>query len=93
MNEPQQSQTNDIWRGVGIALLFHLVQIPLALLTLFMSLIFLGLTQLIYIIPAIIIYKRKGRPGVVKGLIIAAAITFLLNAACTGIFFFNFNLH
>jgi hypothetical protein len=37
---------------------------------------------MLYIGPAIAIYKTKGRPGVVKGLIIAAAITFLLNGAC-----------
>ncbi|MGH9837887.1 MAG: hypothetical protein ACREEM_03800 [Blastocatellia bacterium] len=83
MDEQRSQQSNDVWRGIGLALLFHLIQIPLAVVTLFISLIFIGLTQLLYIIPAIVIYKRKGRPGVVKGLIIAAAVTFLLSATCT----------
>ena len=38
-------------------------------------------------LPAIIFYWRDGRRGVVKGLIIAAAITFLLNATCAALVF------
>ena len=89
-----RSDRNDLWRGIGMALLLHLIQVPLALITTFISLIFVGLTQLIYIIPAIIFYRRDGRSDVVKGLIIVAAITFLLNAACTGLFFASLsNMH
>jgi hypothetical protein len=47
--------------------------------------------QLVYIIPAITFYWRGGWRGVVKGLIIGAAITFLLNATCTVIIFAAFN--
>ena len=75
--------------GLGLLLLLHLIQIPLAALTLGISLIVLGLSQLVYVIPAIIIYRRKGRPGIVKGLIIGAAITLLLNGTCTALFFLN----
>jgi len=83
------SQQREIWRGVGLAFLLHMIQIPLTFVTsfFFLSLIFIGISQLLYIVPAIVIYQRKGRPGVVKGLIIAAAITFLLNATCTVIVF------
>lgn len=49
------------------------------------SLNFIGLSQLIYVIPAILIAWRKGRHDILKGLIIGAAITFLLNAACWGL--------
>jgi hypothetical protein len=87
------SHQAEIWRGIGLALLLHLIQIPLAAVTVFISLIFLGLSQLLYIVPAIFIYRNKGRPGVVKGLIIAAAITFLLNATCTALVFSNLNIH
>jgi len=83
--EGQHSGQGEIWRGIGLALLMHSIQIPLAAVTVFFSLIFLGISQLLYIVPAIFIYRRKGRPGVVKGLIIAAAITFLLNATCTAL--------
>ena len=89
-----RSEQNDLWRGIGLALLLHLIQVPLALLTTFISLIFVGLSQLVYIIPAIVVYRRDGRSDVVKGLIIVAAITFLLNAACTGLFFASLsNMH
>jgi hypothetical protein len=89
--EEQRSKHADIWRGVGLAFLMHLIQIPFAVVTAFISLIFVGVSQLAYIIPAIIFYHRDGRPGVVKGLIIAAAITFLLNATCTVIIMTGLN--
>jgi len=88
MNE-QQASSRDVWLGLGLAFLLHLIQVPLALATVALSLIFIGASQLVYIIPAIIIVKRKGRPGLVKGLIIGASITFLLNAACTGLVLMN----
>lgn len=90
--QEQRSQQGEIWLGIGLALLMHLIQIPLALLTMFPSFIFIGVSQLLYVIPAIVIYYRKGRRGVVKGLIIAAAITFLLNATCT-VIVFNLDFH
>jgi hypothetical protein len=44
----------------------------------------IGLTQLVYMVPAIVIALRRGRTSLAKGLIIGAAVTFLLNAACWG---------
>jgi len=44
-----------------------------------------GATQLLYMIPAILIYRRKGRTDVAKGITIVAAITLLLNASCFGL--------
>lgn len=75
--------------GLGLLLLLHLIQIPLAVISMGMSLIAIGLVQLVYLIPAVIIYKKQNRPGVVKGLIIGAALTFLLNGTCTALFFLN----
>ena len=83
----ERSQQWEIWRGIGLALLLHLIQIPFAFVTSFFSLIFIGVSQLVYLIPAILHYRSLGRRGVVKGLIIAAAITFLLNATCAAIVF------
>lgn len=91
--QEQPSQQGEIWRGVGLALLLHLIQIPLAVATYFFSLIFIGVSQSLYIVPAIVVYHRKGRPHVVKGLIIAAAITFLLNATCSVLVLGNLNVH
>ncbi len=87
------SRQREIWRGVGLAFLLHLIQLPLGLLTSAISLVFVGISQLIYIIPAIIFYGRGGRRGVVIGLAIAAAITLLLNATCTVIVFTSLSFH
>lgn len=76
-----------------MAALLHLIQIPLAVFTMFVSLIFVGISQLVYIIPAIIFYWRDGRRSVVTGLVIAAAITFLLNATCTVLVFSSLSFH
>src|SRR5215475_6214268 len=92
-SEGQPSRQAEIWRGIGLALLLHLIQIPLAALTMFISLVFMGISQLVYIIPAIIFYYRGGRRGAVKGLIIAAAVTFLLNATCSALVLGNLNVH
>lgn len=83
----QGGQKREIWLGIGAGLLLHLIQIPLAAVTGFVSLVFIGVSQLLYIIPAIVIYGRRRRPGIVKGLAIAAALTFLLNATCAAIIF------
>src|SRR5262249_26223162 len=45
-----------------------------------------GVSQLIYMVPAILIARRRGRMGLAKGLIIAASLAFLLNASCFVLF-------
>ena len=84
------------WAGFGLSLLLHLLQIPIGMVLslfdaeLFMfSLLFIGLSQLLYMIPAMVIVGIKGKPHLVKGLIIGASIVCLLNAACTGLVFFS----
>jgi threonine/homoserine/homoserine lactone efflux protein len=67
---------NVLYTVLWIAMMFHLPKM------LFFSIFFIGATQLLYIGPAIWYYRRKQRPGVVKGLIIAAAVTALLNGMC-----------
>jgi hypothetical protein len=51
----------------------------------FLFFLLIGITQLVYVIPALVILHRRGQPKAVKGLIIGATITFLLNAACWGL--------
>jgi hypothetical protein len=41
-----------------------------------------GLTQLIYVVPAVYLARAKGWSDVAKGLIIGASILLLLNTAC-----------
>ena len=68
--------------GVGIFLARHLQAFGIG-----MWLIFgFGVTQLIYMLPAILIARRRGRTGIAKGLIIAASLAFLLNASCFALF-------
>lgn len=71
-----------IWKGIGLLALLHLIQIPLY--PLILPLIFIGVSQLAYLVPAVIIQGKKGRVDTVKGLWIGAGITFLVNAACFG---------
>lgn len=48
----------------------------------FNSFIFIGLTQLIYVIPIVFWLKRRQRWGLMKGVIIGAILTALLNGGC-----------
>jgi hypothetical protein len=61
------------WYNLGIVLVYGLFGI--------------GLAQLIYVIPAIIVLKRRRKLGWMKGVIIGAVITALLNGGCWLIFF------
>jgi hypothetical protein len=45
-----------------------------------------GVTQLIYMVPAILVARRRGNMGRAKGLIIAASLAFLLNGSCFVLF-------
>jgi hypothetical protein len=90
----QQSGGSAGW-GIGLTLLLHILQIPIAALVslvssdpyaFFLPLIFFSITQLVYIIPALLIAMYVGKPHIVKGLLIGAGISMLLNAACAGLF-------
>jgi hypothetical protein len=45
----------------------------------------LGVTQVVYMGPAIYVAYQRGRPNIGKGLLIGAAITLALTAACWAI--------
>jgi Co/Zn/Cd efflux system component len=53
----------------------------------FFSPMVIGVTQLFYVIPAYRKFSRGPNPQWAKGVLIAAAITFLLNASCWGLMF------
>jgi len=82
---------------IAIPLLWELIflisainsAIPTALLTFFTTeyrFLFLlavpGLTQLIYVIPLVFWLKKREKWGLMKGIIIGAVITALLNGTC-----------
>ena len=87
-------RNDSVWAGIGLTLGLHIVfgMIFMGILNLInpnwvLAVFYPGLTQLLYIVPLCLIFKKRGQVGMVKGLIIGAAITFLLNAACSGMFF------
>ena len=86
-----ESKGSVAW-GVGQVLLLHVLQLPVAAMTIGLSLAVMSVSQLIYVIPALIIARRKGHEDTVKGIIIAASVTVLLNIACTGYVFYNFKI-
>jgi len=90
-NDSDEYKGSVAW-GIGQILLWHLAQIPIAYMTIFISLALISVSQLAYVVPAIIIARRKGHENTVKGIVIAASLTALLNIACTGYFFYSFKL-
>ena len=83
-----ESKGSVAW-GIGQVVLLHVVQLPVAAMTIGLSLAVMSVSQLIYVIPALIIARRKGHEDTVKGIIIAASVTALLNIACTGYVFYG----
>jgi hypothetical protein len=79
--EPAESP-GSIGRGIGLLLLLHLVQLVLLPVG---GVFYIGLSQLLYVVPAAIVLARRGRSQTHKGLWIGAGITFLLNATCFGV--------
>ena len=47
----------------------------------------IGIAQLVYVVPLLIWTRSKGERSTFKGIVIAASVTFLLNAACFGVLF------
>jgi hypothetical protein len=76
---------------VALSFLLHVVFLPMlwfSKLGIFV-LLFFGVSQLVYVIPAIVWAAAGKRNELLKGLLIGAGISFLLNALCTaGVFLF-----
>src|SRR5713226_8350659 len=83
-----------IWLGLGLTLMLHVVAQVATVFILgaiisgerglylaFLPMMYIGVSQLVYMIPAILIARRKGETETAKGLIVGASLTFLLNAA------------
>ena len=73
-----------IAKGMGLVALGHLIWVvfPLAYFG-------IGLGQILYVVPLALYLQSKGKTGMVQGVFIATAITFLLNATCFGIVLLN----
>lgn len=78
--EPPRRHGVEIWKGIGLTALLHLI--PLVFPALYFG---IGIVQFLYLIPALILCRKNS--GMQQGILIAAGITFLLNAACFGFVF------
>ena len=88
-----KSKGKRILSGIFLLLVLHAVVIltlrilayiiliinPTVASYLIFSLFYIGLLQLLYVIPLAILLRRKRQPSKMKGVIIGAVITFLLN--------------
>jgi hypothetical protein len=75
-----------IWFGISVLLTiaFPFFNRNYNVFLLFIPIVALSLTQIIYVVPAYIYFTRKQRPEVGKGINLGAIITLLINGACFG---------
>jgi hypothetical protein len=91
MDELQQPKSEgSILAGFGLAAAINLGAVVVGVITLAMVvgifiLLGIGLVQAAWIIPMVVTFRKSGKRETAKGVIIAAAITFLLNAGCWGL--------
>jgi hypothetical protein len=52
-------------------------------------LLWIGVAQLLWMLPAYVVYRRRGETETAKGLLIVTGLVFLLNASCWGFFWSN----
>jgi len=52
--------------------------------------LFIGAFQWLYLVPLILVIRKKALTSMVQGLLIGGGVVFLLNAACYGLVFFAF---
>jgi len=95
MNDVIAPEQGSIGRGIGLVLALHAgAALVCAMIGLAASgdamnglvpFLGIGLFQLLYVVPALVIVLRKKQMRTAKGIQIALGITFLLNAACFGV--------
>ena len=90
MSEPglppveQPQNPGNIWAGFGLAAIINIVAAIAGIFTIVITL-GIGVVQAAWIIPMVIAFRKSGRTETAKGVIIAACVTFLLNAGCWGV--------
>jgi hypothetical protein len=98
----EEQPKGSVGLGLGLTLVLHIVfqSLPFlmymgvlsrdgGLISGLLPLAFIGLSQLVYMAPAILVFRRRGYIDTVKGLVLGGSITMLLNSACIGLIFFN----
>jgi Na+/proline symporter len=89
--DTEPNELLEIAKGFLLLLLFHILAIVImaALVTIINSFLVLVIGamgflfwQLLYVIPLALWLRSENRPGVMKGVIIGAVLTALLNGVC-----------
>ena len=80
---PPSRGPGSIWAGFGLTAAINLGAAIVGIVTIVIPLA-IGLVQAAWIIPMVLTFRKSGRTETAKGILIAAAITFLLNAGCWG---------
>lgn len=75
--------------GLAACLLLHLLQLPMSHLVR-PALAYVGLTQWLYMAPAVWLAGRARYPMIRRGLLLGGAITLALNALAYGIMYYLF---
>ncbi len=92
---PQEPYHDSMRNGFGIGALWTVVALVAFGLTAAVGIgiigLAIGIVQLAWIIPLTRKHKKAGHPETVKGLWLAAGITFLLNAGCWGALIIGFS--
>ncbi|MDA1195354.1 MAG: hypothetical protein O2894_09230 [Planctomycetota bacterium] len=78
-------RAGSISKGVVLCLVLHSLQLLVPLFSEPVMLLFVGLTQALYVVPAIIVLAIQGKTKTLSGVLIFSGVTFLLNAAVLGI--------
>jgi hypothetical protein len=87
---PPSDFRRDLWRGLGWTLALHSLQLPFALYSKGVTLLFIGFSQVLYLSPAFIAAMLLRRYGIAVGLLIGGALTLLLSfAVCAGVIVFQ----
>jgi hypothetical protein len=84
------SEKGSFWRGFLIAAAVTIGAVIVGAITLvagigIVILLGIGLVQLAWVLPMYFSYRRKGETQTANGVLLAAGITFLLNASCWGL--------
>jgi formate-dependent nitrite reductase membrane component NrfD len=85
MDELQQPKSEgSVWGGFGLAAAINVGATIVGIVTVVVPFV-IGVVQAAWIIPMVLSFRKSGKRETAKGVIIAAAITFLLNAGCWGL--------
>jgi hypothetical protein len=95
MNEPGQQPEfpanagdpngkGSVLAGFGLAAVINLGAAIVGIVTIVVPLA-IGLIQAAWIVPMVLSFRKSGKSETAKGILIAATITFLLNAGCWGL--------